>query len=91
MSAQAAPSRTEPETLFADVIVPRHLTGPFTYTVPSSLRHTLRIGHRVLVPFGRSILEGAVVGLSYVPPQGLDRARLKEIRSLQSEGAAAEV
>ncbi len=91
MSAQAAPSRTEPETLFADVIVPRHLAGPFTYTVPSSLRHTLRIGHRVLVPFGRSILEGAVVALSYVPPQGLDRARLKEIRSLQSEGATAEV
>ncbi len=91
ISAQAAPSRTEPETLFADVIVPRHLAGPFTYTVPSSLRPTLRIGHRVLVPFGRSILEGAVVALSYVLPQGLDRARLKEIRSLQSEGAAAEV
>ena len=91
MSAQAAPSRTEPETLFADVIVPRHLVGPFTYTVPSSLRHTLRIGHRVLVPFGRLILEGAVVALSYVPPQGLDRVRLKEIRSLQSDGATSEV
>ena len=91
MSAQATPSRTEPETLFADVIVPRHLVGPFTYTVPSSLRHTLRIGHRVLVPFGRLILEGAVVALSYVPPQGLDRVRLKEIRSLQSDGATSEV
>ena len=91
MSAQAAPSRTEPETLLADVIVPRHLTGPFTYIVPSSLRHTLRIGHRVLVPFGRSILEGAVVALSHILPQGLDRARLKEIRSLISEGASTDV
>lgn len=91
MSAQAAPSRTEPETLLADVIVPRHLAGPFTYTVPSSLRHTLRIGHRVLVPFGRSILEGAVVALSHILPQGLDRARLKEIRSLISEGASTDV
>ena len=91
MSAQVAPSRTEPETLLADVIVPRHLAGPFTYIVPSSLRHTLRIGHRVLVPFGRSILEGAVVALSHILPQGLDRARLKEIRSLISEGASTDV
>ena len=91
MSAQAAPSRTEPETLLADVIVPRHLAGPFTYIVPSSLRHTLRIGHRVLVPFGRAVLEGAVVALSHILPQGLDRARLKEIRSLISEGASTDV
>jgi primosomal protein N' (replication factor Y) len=88
---QAAPPRAEPEILFADVIVPRHLAGPFTYTVPSSLRPTLRIGHRVLVPFGRSILQGAVIALSHVLPQGLDRARLKEIRSLLPEGVATDV
>ena len=91
VSTQAAPPRTEPETLFADVIVPRHLAGPFTYTVPLSLRPTLRIGHRVLVPFGRSILQGAVIALSHVLPQGLDRARLKEIRSVLPEGAATDV
>ena len=91
ISTQTAPSGTEPEALFADVIVPRHLAGPFTYTVPASLRPTLRIGHRVLVPFGRSILQGAVIALSHVLPQGLDRARLKEIRSLLPEGAATDV
>jgi primosomal protein N' (replication factor Y) (superfamily II helicase) len=91
ISTQAAPPRTEPEALFADVIVPRHLAGPFTYTVPLSLRPTLRIGHRVLVPFGRSVLQGAVIALSHVLPQGLDRARLKEIRSLLPEGAATDV
>jgi primosomal protein N' (replication factor Y) (superfamily II helicase) len=91
ISTQAAPPRTGSEVLFADVIVPRHLAGPFTYTVPLSLRPTLRVGHRVLVPFGRSILQGAVIALSHVPPQGLDRARLKEIRSLLPEGAATDV
>jgi primosomal protein N' (replication factor Y) (superfamily II helicase) len=91
LSMQAAPPRTEPEPLFADVIVPRHLAGPFTYTVPSSIRDTLRIGHRVLVPFGRSILQGAVIALSHILPQGLDPARLKEIRSLLSEGATTDV
>ncbi|MBU6479768.1 MAG: primosomal protein N' [Nitrospirae bacterium] len=91
ISTQAANARTEPEALFADVIVPRHLAGPFTYTVPLSLRPTLRIGHRVLVPFGRSILQGAVVALSHVLPHGLDRARLKEIQSLLPKGAATDV
>jgi primosomal protein N' (replication factor Y) (superfamily II helicase) len=91
ISSPGVPSCTEPEVLFADVIVPRHLAGPFTYTVPSLLRPTLRIGHRVLVPFGRSILQGAVIALSHVLPQGLDRARLREIHSLLPEGAATDV
>lgn len=91
MISTQAPPRTEPETLFADVIVPRHLAGPFTYIVPLSLRPTLRIGHRVLVPFGRSMLQGAVVALSSVPPHGLGLARLKEIHSLLPEGAATDV
>jgi primosomal protein N' (replication factor Y) (superfamily II helicase) len=81
----------ESEVLFADVIVPRHLTGPFTYTVPSSLRSTLRIGHRVIVPFGRLFLQGAVISLSHILPQGLDRTRLKEICSLIREKAALDV
>lgn len=91
ISTQAASPRTESEALFADVIVPRHLAGPFTYTVPPSLRSILRIGHRVLVPFGRSILQGAVIALPHTLPQGLDRARLKEIRSLLPEGTASDV
>jgi primosomal protein N' (replication factor Y) (superfamily II helicase) len=91
ISSLVDPPRTEPEVLFADVIVPRHLAGPFTYIVPLSLRPTLRIGHRVLVPFGRSILQGAVIALSQVLPQGLDRARLREICSSLSAGAATDV
>ena len=91
ISTQPAPPRTEPEAFYADVIVPRHLAGPFTYIVPSSLRSTLRIGHRVLVPFGRSMLQGAVIALPHVLPQGLDRARLKEICSLLPEGTTPDV
>jgi len=87
VSTRVIPPLMEPEALFADVIVPRHLAGPFTYTVPLSLRPTLRIGHQVLVPFGRCTLQGAVVALSPIPPRGFDRARLKEIRSLLPEGA----
>lgn len=71
-----------PPTLYADVIVPRHLTGTFTYLVPPALVPTLEIGHRVLVPFGRTMVEGAVVWLNDRPPTGLSTASLKEISSL---------
>ena len=91
ISTQAVAPHTEPEFLFADVIVPRHLAGPYTYAVPLLLRPTLQIGHRVLVPFGRSILQGAVIALSHVLPQGLDPTRLKEIRSFAPDGAATDV
>ena len=91
MISTQAPPRTEPEALFADVIVPRHLAGPFTYTVPLSLRPALRIGHRVLVPFGRAMLHGAVVALSPVLPYGLNPTRLKAIHSLLPEGTATDV
>ena len=91
MRSIQAPPNTEPETRFADVIVPRHLAGPFTYLVPLSLRPTLRIGHRVLVPFGRSMLQGAVVALPPLLPHGLNPARLKEIHSLLPEGTATDV
>jgi primosomal protein N' (replication factor Y) (superfamily II helicase) len=88
ISTQAVSPHTQPEFLFADIIVPRHLAGPFTYAVPLLLRPTLRIGHRVLVPFGRSILQGAVIALSHILPQGLDPTRLKEIHSLAPDVAA---
>lgn len=91
LSTQASTPPIEPTALFADVIVPRHLAGPFTYRVPLSLHPTLRVGHRVLVPFGRSILQGAVIALFHVLPYGLDQARLKEICSLLPEGAATDV
>lgn len=91
MISTQAPPRTESEALFADVIVPRHLAGPFTYIVPLSLRPTLRIGHRVLVPFGRAMLQGAVVTLSPTLPYGLSLTRLKEIDSLLPEGTATDV
>ena len=52
------------QALYADVIVPRHIAKAFTYLVPPTLAQTLAIGHRVLVPFGRMVLEGVVISLS---------------------------
>ena len=68
--------------LYADVIVPRHIAKAFTYIVPPALAQTISIGQKVLVPFGRTILEGAVIALTTRAPREMATARLKEIRSL---------
>ena len=79
------------DRLYADVIVPRHLAGPFTYLVPTELRSVLHIGQLVFVPFGRSVVKGAVIALTGTPPLTLDRGRLKEIRTLVTDGHATEI
>lgn len=81
----------ERETLYADVIVPRHLEGPFTYLVPSRLQPSLRIGQLVLVPFGRSMVQGAVVSLANRPPHGFETTRLKEISNLLSDDVSSDL
>ena len=74
----------ETNGLYADVIVPRHIAQHFTYLVPSELTHRLKIGHRVVVPFGRTALEGVVIALHRQRPTGLAPIQLRTIRSLSS-------
>ncbi len=83
--------QAETGPLYADVIVPRHLSGAFTYRVPARLKSILRVGHLVLVPFGRSMLQGAVIALSGTGPTSLAPERLKEIRSLATDGQETEI
>lgn len=40
--------------MYADIILPLPLDGLFTYSVPQQLEEQVRVGVRVLVPFGRS-------------------------------------
>ncbi|HPT83740.1 MAG TPA: primosomal protein N' [Limnochordia bacterium] len=72
------------QKLYAGVIVDvraEAVNRIFQYAVPESLRDTLQIGHRVLVPFGSRKLEGYVVEFSSeldVEPQKL-RSILKPL------------
>lgn len=90
-SSRSAVPDSPHQVCYANVIVPRHLTGPFTYRIPAQMRSLLRIGHRVLVPFGPSILPGAVTALMHRLPRGLDRTRLKEIRGMLRGAHSTEV
>jgi len=75
--------------LYADVIVPRHIAKAFTYLVPTALTQTISIGQKVLVPFGRTILEGAVIALHTRAPKGIATANLKELHSLVNDSQDA--
>lgn len=55
---------------FADVLVPVPIQGSFTYHIPEEMSESLRVGHRVIVPFGRKkFYTGIVTGLGNVAPK----------------------
>ena len=58
---------------YADLILPLPLQGTFTYAVPASIQSAVRVGMRVLVPFGRSkTYLGIVARLHDERPQGYE-------------------
>ena len=61
-----------------DVAVPLPLYNSFTYQYPSGFAEKVRIGTRVLVPFGRRRLTGYVVGF----PQKVPDYKIREISDL---------
>ena len=63
---------------FASVALPVGVDREFTYLIPENLREQARIGVRVLVPFGRQLATGLIVGL----PSETTVTGLKEIRDI---------
>ncbi len=49
------------ETYFADVILPLHIPGTYTYRVPQEYNDAVQVGQRVVVQFGAKRLYSAVV------------------------------
>lgn len=59
--------------LFAEVLLPVPIYGTFTYRVPADMQESLRVGHRVIVPFGRrKSYTGIVAALTPVEPRGYE-------------------
>jgi primosomal protein N' (replication factor Y) len=65
---------------FVDVAVPLGVRKTFAYAVPRALEEKAVVGVRVLVPFGRKLMSGFVVGRAAVPPTG--NFRIREIRDV---------
>ncbi|HEV3470379.1 MAG TPA: primosomal protein N' [Pyrinomonadaceae bacterium] len=70
--------------LYAEVALPLRLSQTFTYRLPLSLREAVRVGARLLVPFGRTLATGYVVALHEAldPAAGLEDSDLKEAEEL---------
>ncbi len=57
---------------YAKIIVPRPLDESFTYRVPETMASDIRIGHRVVVPFGsKKYVTGIVENISPIAPDNV--------------------
>ena len=58
---------------YADLILPLPLQGTFTYALPAAMQTVVKVGMRVLVPFGRNkTYVGVVARLHDEQPQGYE-------------------
>jgi primosomal protein N' (replication factor Y) len=66
-------------SLFCDVSLPVPLDQPFTYALPETLRHRVREGSRIVVPFGARKLTGVILRCHDDPPEVKAREALRLI------------
>jgi primosomal protein N' (replication factor Y) (superfamily II helicase) len=70
----------EPNTLFAEILLPVPIPKLFTYRVPASFNDSIKKGQRVIVPFGqKKILTGIAVNLHNQPPKDYEAKLILEI------------
>jgi primosomal protein N' (replication factor Y) len=67
--------------LYCDVSLPVPLDQPFTYSLPDTLRHRVRVGSRLIVPFGTRKLTGVILRCHDDPPSVVTRDALRLIDS----------
>lgn len=66
-------------SLYCDVSLPVPLDQPFTYALPETLRHRVREGSRIVVPFGARKLTGVILRCHDAPPEVKAREALRLI------------
>ena len=64
---------------FCDVSLPVPIDRPFTYSLPETLRHRVREGSRIVVPFGTRKLTGVILRCHNDPPEVQARDALRLI------------
>src|SRR3982075_436572 len=66
---------------YCDVSLPVPLDQPFTYQLPETLRHRVKPGCRIVVPFGPRKLTGVILRCHDDPPSVATRDALRLIDS----------
>jgi primosomal protein N' (replication factor Y) len=71
---------TEVTTHFAEVAIPIPVNKFFTYRIPMAISDQIKIGQRVIVPFGKKkILTGVIISIHQQPPQEYEAKYILEI------------
>jgi primosomal protein N' (replication factor Y) len=80
-------SQDEPKPQFVELALPLPMRQTFTYILPEGLRESVKIGSRLLVPFGNRQLTGYAVALHETLDQELEieADKLKEAVELLDE------
>ncbi len=73
--------------LYCDVSLPVPLDRPFTYSLPETLRHRVKVGCRLIVPFGPRKMTGLVLRCHDEAPQASTREALRLIDTEPALGA----
>jgi primosomal protein N' (replication factor Y) len=71
---------TDKDTRFAEIVLPVPIDKLFTYRVPMEWQDKVKVGQRVIVPFGqKKILTGIVVTLHHQPPKDYEAKYILEL------------
>ena len=73
-----------PLPVYVEAALPVPLRRVFTYRVPAAMRASIKLGARLMLPFGRRNLTGYAVGLHVELPPGveIDISKIKDIIEL---------
>lgn len=63
--------------IFAEVLLPVPIQGTFTYKIPAEMENSVKVGHRVIVPFGRKKFYTGIVAA--ISPIASEEYEIKEI------------
>lgn len=68
------------DTRFAEIVLPVPIARLFTYRVPREWQEIVKVGQRVIVPFGqKKILTGIVVHIHHQPPKEYEAKYILEL------------
>ncbi len=71
---------TDEDTRFTEIVLPVPIARLFTYRVPKEWQEKVKVGQRVIVPFGqKKILTGIVVTVHHQPPKDYEAKYILEL------------
>src|SRR5437868_10030736 len=74
-------AKESPLPVFVEAVLPVPLRRSFTYRIPETMRGEIKLGARLMLPFGKRNLTGYAVGLHAELPPGveIDEAKIKDV------------